>query len=395
MNENDLSEWIEPEEPDGKKARKALSAEDYLTYEAWTDDKKSQQAHDQIAQVAMHELFLKDWVIYQRPVMDRLPAYPTDWMFIHKENRGIGKDTTTFKVALRIVDGVPQFLDWNERDKDEFWKILDGWAIADEFETLFHKDKYEDNLNPGERPNFDIIAGDGFCLRIDALPETVLYDYATLVANRDVNIQQHPIDDLRLLPHFDTLKKDDAPTRATVEFILQTQGTKVEKLKTSTRDAVYLYDQLRRFDEVLDAYIDDNPDVQTLSLDQLTEKSETGDGLGERVRAIFDDSKRAITNFYAKIGLFGSLRSDELAETYKGIWFTDENQYVVGSPKAMPTVQDKAQIVREVILEKGIVDLDQLLELTSVTFVRLNQYTVIPYQFHLIQLYIDNVLQYS
>jgi hypothetical protein len=72
----------------------------------------------------------------------------------------------------------------------------------------------------------------------------------------------------------------------------------------------------------------------------------------------------------------------------------DDMRYVVGDTNGMNSVQARAHRVRRFVVYQGAeaFDIRSMLDAMSVKFVRLKQYTVYPYYFHLIDLYIDNVL---
>lgn len=63
----------------------------------------------------------------------------------------------------------------------------------------------------------------------------------------------------------------------------------------------------------------------------------------------------------------------------------------------MNSVQARAHRVRRFVVYQGAdqFNIHSVLETMSVKFVRLKQYTVYPYYFHLIDLYIDNILAHQ
>lgn len=82
---------------------------------------------------------------------------------------------------------------------------------------------------------------------------------------------------------------------------------------------------------------------------------------------------------------------------YTGIWFDNSDQtYMVGSPESINQVQKNALTLRrfEPLIGRGV-NLNDMLQLMAVGFVRLGQYTVLPYPFKLLRLYIENYLHWA
>lgn len=83
---------------------------------------------------------------------------------------------------------------------------------------------------------------------------------------------------------------------------------------------------------------------------------------------------------------------------YRGIWHDDTNAFLVGLPTGMNMQgQQRAHLIRRFQIMQGTAhfDKEQLLSTMGVLFVRPKQYTVSPYYFHLIDLYVENVLRYT
>ncbi|MEO0565740.1 MAG: hypothetical protein AAF125_26770, partial [Chloroflexota bacterium] len=70
-------------------------------------------------------------------------------------------------------------------------------------------------------------------------------------------------------------------------------------------------------------------------------------------------------------------------------------RYVVGANSPMNFTQHQAHRVRQFLAYQGNFSIDPMLAAMSVTFIRHNQYTVYPYYFHLIDVYIDNIARYK
>jgi len=81
---------------------------------------------------------------------------------------------------------------------------------------------------------------------------------------------------------------------------------------------------------------------------------------------------------------------------YEGIWYDDTDQsYLVGSAQGINKAQARAHLIRRFDIYQGKehVDVTPLLTSMSIQFIRLKQFTVYPYPFHLISLYAENALQ--
>jgi len=396
VNGNVLEMWTEADGVTNKKKKRKLTDTEYLDYVLPTADKHARKNAETRAKVVMNELFLKDLILNTRTVGERLPAFPSEWMFVHAENRETKDETEpkkTYKVAMYVQDERLVFLDWGHADKSQFWTMLEAWGVEDAFEQIRRKERYNDAKEPSERPLLDVIVGPGLCIRIDTLPESIMYDYELLSKNSKLNAQCHTIQSLKLLPYFDQLRPEDSPPRADIETFFRASTAVSQPDKKTSQQALELYDNFVVYDALLDKYAAEHEDGVTLTLTELKEETESGDALGDKMRALFEP--RQLTNYYKSIGLFGSMRPNQLIATYQGIWYTDEDQYVVGAVKGMQETQAHAQLVRQVVQTAGTLGIEKLLALTAVKFVRLEQYTIVPYPFHVIDLYIDNALRYE
>jgi hypothetical protein len=82
---------------------------------------------------------------------------------------------------------------------------------------------------------------------------------------------------------------------------------------------------------------------------------------------------------------------------YQGIWYDDEHCYMVGSAQPLNQRQPRAHLIRRFNVYQGAegFDIQPFLLTMAVQFVRHHQYTVYPYPFHFIDLYVENVLRYQ
>jgi hypothetical protein len=160
-----------------------------------------------------------------------------------------------------------------------------------------------------------------------------------------------------------------------------------------------LFAQLRQFDSLLNEMGLQHPEI---SFEELC----SDEFWLPRIAQVFDKQpdehgkfqSRFLKDFYKRIEMFPSDREGELTPTYQGIWHDAEQRFIVGDVYPLKlTGQARAHLVRQFVPYQGaeLFDLQAMLDATSVRFVRLNQFTVYPYYFHLIDLYIENVVQYQ
>lgn len=81
---------------------------------------------------------------------------------------------------------------------------------------------------------------------------------------------------------------------------------------------------------------------------------------------------------------------------YEHIWYDNQHGYMVGAKDGIQRRRARAHIIRRFDVYQGQehFDIEVFLRMMSVQFVRAKQYTV-PYPFHLIDLYVENVLRFG
>lgn len=92
----------------GNEPEKGGSREDYLDYEMELPGEHQRS-------MALNQLFLKDLILRERDVTERLPLAPTNLMFVHRENRGRGQKKQTYEVAAYFEGNVLRFLNLSDR----------------------------------------------------------------------------------------------------------------------------------------------------------------------------------------------------------------------------------------------------------------------------------------
>ncbi len=86
-----------------------------------------------------------------------------------------------------------------------------------------------------------------------------------------------------------------------------------------------------------------------------------------------------------------------MTKGYSGIWHDAENCFMVGDAGTFKFKQPRAHLIRKFNVYKGegMFDINTFLDMTAVKFVRFNQFTVYPYFFHLIDMYVEAKLFYQ
>ncbi len=367
---------------------KTLSREDYLSYEPM------KLGESQIVML-FNQLYLKDVILNTRSVASCLPVL-SDLMFVHREHQIIDGAKRKFEVALHFLNDNVQFYDLiNEAgDREAFHDLLKRWEVDWDYNYSKMVDRYRGHEDGKDLPNFDVIIGPGLFVEITGASEAVLYDYDEIIRRHEEFVQSFKLDDLKLSHKYDDIVDDPELTEDMLELwgYLPHQKIRGKRLgrpkNQSHRNAIELYEKLHEYDAVLD---DLKKRYPMISFHELTRNE---DIVPDIVRLF--GSAQTLHNKYKKIGMFLGLREAEVVSVYTGIWYTSDLRYVIGSTTAMNSSQATAHRLRQFIIYQGEdkFDIEPMLEAMSVTFVRLNQYTVYPYYFHLIDIYVNNVIKY-
>lgn len=369
----------------------ALQGGEYLDY-------PMMQPHDENIdvklKVVLNELYLKCAVIHG-PTYFTLPFIPDKLAFIRR-NRFDGK---TFTAALWFEEGQMHFADLGAPLQSEaFYQLLERWHVDwdEQYERLLvERRRIAENGAMKDLPTFDIIVGLDLFVAIEDLNERVLYNYNEMSRRSEEHITAYPIEQLRLSPYYDEIKRS---TMLSLEKLSQRGLLDTDK-KPSTapeRQSLTFIKQLQEYDALLEEIAVTHP---IISYRELT----NGEWL-ERIARIFGskaDSENKyhsniIAGLYKKRKMFLSAKGQDVL-LYQGIWYDDTDAFLVGSPTGMDLQgQERAHLIRRFQILQGSArfDKNQLLATMGVLFVRYNQYTVSPYYFHLIDLYVENVLHY-
>lgn len=369
--------------------------EDYLDYTSILEDESYFLRFD----VCMHQLYLKQIVVKDKSAFGLLPGLVneesalTRYIFVRRKTY----DGENYTVALHVMNGRICFLDLrNPEERNAFYGLADDRKVDwDKVLEQLAKQQFKDN--PDELVRFDVIISDGIAIEIEDINERVLYDYGEIENRQYEADEARPIDDFRLTDYYDEVKNANMYTRAELEASNPTDSAKWKQSKA-------LLAQFQALDAFLDELAQIHPEI---SYNDLV----SGDRL-ERIGKIFNlpflkpkqESKvqskynhAYFKRYYQKRNMFLSPKSKDVI-LYKGIWYDDENCYVVGNPEGMNEKQDKGNVIRRFNVVRGdseLLDIELLLDTMAVKFVRKNRYTVHSYLYHLVDLFVSEILQLS
>ncbi|HLG75462.1 MAG TPA: hypothetical protein VFA09_19870 [Ktedonobacteraceae bacterium] len=374
----------------------ALEGGDYLDYSMLQlSDKDFKRNLD----VVLSELYLKCAIIHGTARYP-LPFIPDELAFVRR--RPFDGDTIT--TALWFAEQQLHFIDLGDPAQSEpFYEMLEGWGVDwdKQYEKLLaERKRISEQGQVKDLPEFDIIVGRDLFVAIENLKERIFYDYDAIEQRHQEQYSTaYPVKYFQLAPHYERIQQERSTTLLPLEQMMQ-QGLLDGSKQPSTRkarDSQAFYRQLLAYDAFLEEVAATHP---MLTYQELT----SGEWL-ERIARIFDSKatsqgkyhRRLITRIYNDLGMFLPERGENV-QLYQGIWYDDTDAFLVGSPTSMNLQgQARAHLVRRFQIMQGSshFDKEELLKTMGVLFVRHKQYTVSPYYFHLIDLYVENVLRYG
>lgn len=377
---------VNPNDPD------ALQGGDYLDYPMLQPGDDDLERN---LRVALSELYLKCAIVHgigRYP----LPLPPHELAFIRRARYG----GETFTAALWLEGERWRFVDLgNPIVSGQFYRLLDEWGVDwnDQYELLLaERRRIAENGALKDLPEFDIIVGRDLFIAIEDLDERVLYDYDEIGRRHQEQTMAYPVAQLKLAPLYDRVKGAAMLPLGELARRGLLSGER-RPASASERHSLTFYRRLLEYDALLEEVAVTHP---TLSYQELTR----GAWL-ERIARIFGSEvsgegryhRGVIAGIYRRRGMFLSEKGRDV-QLYQGIWHDDSHAFLVGSPTGMNMRgQERAHLIRRFQVMQGgsHFDREQLLSTMGVLFVRPGQFTVSPYYFHLIDLYVENVLRYS
>jgi hypothetical protein len=344
--------------------------------------------------VALSELYLKCAIRYGLARFP-LPLLPSDRAYVRRNRY----TSHTYTTALWFSGQEMHFVDLRDPEQsDFFYAMVAQWGVNwdKQYEALLAERRLvEEKGSSRDLSQFDIILGPDLFVAIEDLEERILYDYPEIVRRRQEQLYTYPIDELRLEPYYDKIKGAAMLSFAELAGKGLLDATQ-DAIKQQEVQSLIFYRRLQAYDALLNEIAIVHPRISYQDL--------TGGEWLERIARIFGSKankdgqyhRQMIAGLYRKRGLFRSEKGQDV-QLYQGIWHDATNAFLVGSPTGMNMQgQQRAQLVRRFQVMQGAAhfDREQMLLEMSVQFVRHRQFTVVPYFFHLIDLYVENILRY-
>ena len=368
---------------------------DYLNYELPKYDDSSFKLK---LKAALTQLYLKEVICLRRSVSQWLPLAPTNFLFLRRARTIAGQEP--YETALLFEHDALRFIDLRDPEqKDQLPELCARFGInwkTMEDRLLRKYRKREDGEPDKELSHYDIVIGPNLFIELEDADERVLYNYSEIVRRQDATKKKLLAEAFKLLPYFDDLRSKSMLSRKDLQDRLLLQENSQPHPGTET-DSLTFYHQLEEYDVFLDEVQQEHA---TISLKQLLDGN---DEIIQQIARIFHlqanekgkYNRRKLKRYYKKRGYLSDKAND--VQMYEGIWYDDEHCYMVGSVQPMKQQQPTAHLIRHFDVYQGEdnFDIQPFLLTMSVQFVRYNQYTVFPYPFHLIDMYVENVLRYQ
>lgn len=337
--------------------------------------------------IAVRDALLKHLLLRPIPAEDILPDAQALANYTFLRRAWYRNDHYT--ALLQFHDGEIQVQGLrNGRERTRLYDTCDEYGLDWDavYENMMKwRQKTADARNPGDEiPFFEVVLGPGLALDLVDSAEYALYDFPAIIQRQRGLSEVLPIDDFRLLPHFDDLRKSGWPSRSEIE------STYLElpenSFTTRQQEAVVLYRQLTQYESFLNHLEKRCSHVSFSGLKH--------DYIADITPII---SWRRLWNVYKRIGKFLGPRQSDVVY-YQGMWYDpSDNSYMVGGSDGIEQKQARANAIRRfrVIASGKVGIMPDMMELMAVGFVRLRQYTVVPYPFKLLRLYVENRLYWE
>lgn len=355
----------------------------------------------------MTQLCLKQLVLSDQPIHNGVPfsfgnkqGRPTtlsQYAFVRQKNYG---NTQRYGV-VGWVEG--EHLRFEDILAPQGRLVLNGLLASQgvtwhENVIPYFREKHFKSKQDETKLNFDFVIGPGFIAELEDIDERVLYDYKTIMQRKNSIDQEVPIETFLLAQSYDQIRLKGWPDLAQLQTGGRNRPTKVQS------EARRFLSCLQEYDEYL---INDVGRFRfDLSFNQLTASDEWMEAIAEIFNKDIEAKEHLVTlemvrsmlkRKYQRLGMFLSTKSKvDVLKLFQGIWYDTENRYLVGSTDSLKNEQARAHLVRQFNIYFGQENFDilPLLDMMAVKFVRHQQFTVYPFPFHLIDLYVENKLRY-
>ena len=366
------------------------SVDDYLFYELDNGSSFLRQLT-----VSLDELCMKALVLQRRSVQAFLPTTVgsatgqakalADYTFVRQTTYAGGR----YGVLMWIEEDLLHFADIRHSSgRTKLEQQLEKLGL-DRHEDILGRFKQKHRKVDKEESElfFDFVIGSGFVAEIEDVNEHVLYEYDEILRRRREPLDPAPLASFQLALHYDRLKRASWPSLAELEDEAHQKQTK------AGQEARQLLAQLRLYDEFL---ADLGRHYIQISLNELL-SPDRQEELGALFAVSPDQVVGKLKRYYRRLDRFQSSKSRDLLALHQSIWYDHEWTYMVGSPHSLNQRQATAHLLRQFDVYFGgeRFEIASLLDMMSVPFVRHKQYTVYPFPFHLIDIYVENKLQYE
>lgn len=386
-------------------ANSCIDGEDYLTYPMLSLPDNDQRFDVRFA-MCFNQLYLKDLISNRWDVIGRLPYLtgtdqdPTssktplqNCAFVRKKTY----DGNTFHTLLYIDNGKLTFADLRDpNERQKLYSLLERYGLDwdDDIIEPFNQKNLSPDREEEAIKRYDFMIGPNQVIEIEDMNERVLYEYDTILERKAELDKPYPLEELRLADHYDTLRTKKMLSQLVIEEAQSNVGSAQQS--TAYIESMAFLERLQAFDEFLDELALNRTEI---SFNELT----SGENM-VKIGHIFDIKPNSqgkynrgkLKRYYQRLGMFLSAKSADV-QSYSGIWYDAENCFMVGSPQGLHDRQPRAHLIRKFDVYKGeeYFHINTFLETMGVKFVRYQQYTVYPYFFHLIDLYVETKLRLS
>ncbi|MBM7845934.1 hypothetical protein [Herpetosiphon giganteus] len=375
------------------------SATDYLNY-GMLNLKDKKRRYDLRFDVCLNQLYLKNLVVHQKSPSSRLPGFPepmqrqitmfdmdTNMMpsvaFIRKKTY----DGTSFHTLLFLKGSTLNFVDLRDPvARQHLYALLDDYELDWDEDIIepFNKKQWKPDREEEDIKRYDFILAPQVIIELEDIEEQVLYDYPTIIQRQEAFNMPMAIESFKL-------PIDPRPLTQSQQVF----DDDIDEIE-DTDSLPTVQEQHQQYNRFLDELAQSRMSV---SLNELTSEP-----LMHTIAQIFnilpDDrgkyNRKKFIDRYRHQGHFLSAKGVDV-QSSQGIWFDDEQCFMVGSPTGLQDVQVRAQRIRKFDIYQNArhIEIKQFLEMMAVKFVRHKQYTAYPYFFHLIDLYVEAILKYG
>lgn len=385
--------------------------DDYLAYDLVSfkkdKDKKTTIDYSRNFDVALTQLLLKHLVINPASVVGVLPQFIeineteedtetekpqlSDYIFVRKKTY----NGTNYWILLHVVDDQLEFVDLRSPSGkgvlyDKVEELGLDWDVV--FKELRRKKFKEDDDRDDAIWFYDLIVGHNLVVEVEDINEIVLYEYDKIQKRKSDRTEPHSFDYFLLSDKYDDVRTADKFSLRELKERGLLSGTKPSNQKEER--SVDFYYHLQKYDDFIDELSDTRIEI---SFDELTSKENLkhiGEILGFTPNKKGEYSRRSVWNMYKRGKMFPGDKEGDV-HLYQGIWYDNEYCYIVGANQDLKDIQPNAHRIRkfDVLFGQGNFNIDIWLATLGVTFVRHKQFTVVPFPFNLIDMYVENVLQ--